>query len=52
MYETINNTLMNKFYDNEKIKPLLKVLEQKVLEDKISSFNAAKELLTHYFGKI
>ncbi len=51
MYETINNTLMNRFYDNEKMKPLLKSFEQKVLKDKISSFNAAKKLLKRFFSK-
>ncbi len=51
MYETINSNLMNRFYDDEKIKPLLKSYEQKVLEDKISSFNAAKKLLKRHFGK-
>jgi LAO/AO transport system kinase len=49
MYETINETLQNKFYSNPKIRNLLKDYEEKVVSDKMSSFIAAKELLNIYF---
>lgn len=48
MYETINAALRDNFYKDDAIEPLLKPMEQRVLEDKISSFAAAKELLDYY----
>ncbi|MDP4184275.1 MAG: methylmalonyl Co-A mutase-associated GTPase MeaB [Bacteroidota bacterium] len=51
MYESINETLKNNFYNNSSIKSLLSKVEEQVLEDKISSFVAARQLLNTYFGK-
>ena len=51
MYESINEQLQNHFYQNEKIEQLLKEYETMLLNDKISSFVAAKKLLDIYFGK-
>jgi LAO/AO transport system kinase len=52
MYESINEYLKNHFYQNEFIQKALKEKEEEVLNNKISSFIAAKELLDLYFGKI
>ena len=49
MYETINETLKKSFYNHPKIKKELKNFENEVLNEKISSFVAAKDLLTMYF---
>ncbi len=49
MYETINETLRNSFYHAPQIEGLIAEYEQRVLDDKISSFIAAKELLDRYF---
>lgn len=49
MYETINAALQDSFYKSETIEPLLKSYEDKVLNDKLSSFAAAHELLGKYF---
>ncbi len=51
MYETINETLKNNFYRNPEIEGRIEDVEQRVLEAKLSSFIAAKELLDIYFGK-
>ncbi len=48
MYETINEQLRNNFYNNETIKTMMEDLEQKVLNEEISSFVAAKKLLDLY----
>ena len=51
MYETINETLKNNFYRNPAIEACIEGVEQRVLDAKLSSFIAAKELLDIYFGK-
>ncbi len=51
MYESINEQLKSHFYDNPEIENMLKDKENKVLNDELSSFIAAKDLLDHYFGK-
>ncbi|MFI3280972.1 MAG: methylmalonyl Co-A mutase-associated GTPase MeaB [Rikenellaceae bacterium] len=51
MYETINDTLKSDFYLNPKIEAIIGDYEQRVLETKISSFIAAKELLDKYFER-
>lgn len=51
-YETINDTLKNHFYQNEKIIKKLRNIEKKVISNKISSFIAAKELINYYFSTI
>lgn len=50
MYETINNQLQSHFYHTATIESTLKNMEQLLLENKISSFAAAKQLLDHYFN--
>ena len=49
MYETINETLKSSFYNNPEIEAKLAEVEQRVLDAKLSSFIAAKELLDIYF---
>lgn len=51
MYETINAALLNGFYQNAEMQAQLESYEKAVLENKISSFIAAKELLEHYADK-
>ncbi len=51
MYETINETLKSDFYQSPKIEAIIGDYEQRVLETRISSFIAAKELLDRYFGR-
>ncbi|QIA07312.1 methylmalonyl Co-A mutase-associated GTPase MeaB [Draconibacterium halophilum] len=48
MYETIEENLKRNFYDHPEIKEKLKVLENYVLTDQMSSFIAATELLNTY----
>ena len=49
MYESINETLRNSFYHDPAIEEQIGAYEDKVLNDQISSFIAAKELLQIYF---
>jgi LAO/AO transport system kinase len=49
MYESINQSLKNSFFSHPDIKKELKKYEDWVLSEKISSFVAAKELLSIYF---
>ncbi|MDR2926736.1 MAG: methylmalonyl Co-A mutase-associated GTPase MeaB [Cytophagaceae bacterium] len=51
MYETINENLKNSFYHNPKLKDIITEYENKVLNDEISSFEAAKILLNVHFNK-
>ena len=48
MYETIEEQLKRNFYDRPEIKEKLKMLENYVLTDQMSSFVAAAELLDTY----
>lgn len=48
MHETIAEHLKQNFYGNPEIKAKLKILESKVLNDRMSSFIAAGELLEMY----
>jgi LAO/AO transport system kinase len=50
MYETINNQLRENFYQNKEIQKELFKLEKEVLNEKTSSFIAARMLLDKYFG--
>lgn len=52
MYESINQTLNSSFYNHHKIKNQLKSVEFDVLNDKMSSFVAAKSLLDIYFDEL
>ena len=49
MYETINETLKSSFYNNPEIEAKMADIEKRVLDAKLSSFIAAKELLDIYF---
>lgn len=49
MYEAINEHLKTNFYNNEKIKQMLREEESRVLNNEVSSFIAAKKLLDLYF---
>lgn len=49
MYESINEKLRNNFYNNKEIKELILQKEDDVLNDRISSFVAASELLDIYY---
>ena len=48
MYESINETLKNDFYDNPKIDKALQKTEQQVLAGQIDSFMAAEQLIDLY----
>jgi LAO/AO transport system kinase len=51
MYESINETLKSHFYLNPEIESRIADIESRVLDAKLSSFIAAKELLDIYFKK-
>ncbi len=51
MYESINEALREGFYRNPRIEEALKDYEQQVLEDRVSSFEAARRLLDIYHGQ-
>ena len=51
MYETINEALREHFYRDPAVESRIGDYEQRVLDDRMSSFVAAKELLDSYFGK-
>ncbi len=48
MYESINESLKNMFYENPEIEKLLPDYEQAVLDGKLESFSAASELIERY----
>ena len=50
MYETINESLHNSFYQNSTIDSMLQAEEQGVLRGEKTSFMAAKQLLDAYFA--
>lgn len=49
MYETINEQLKSRFYSNTDVQSELKTCEQQVLSSQMSSFAAAKKVLSLYF---
>jgi len=51
MYETINAALLNGFYQNEEMERLTAEAERKVLNNELSSFIAANNLLDAYAKK-
>lgn len=51
MYETINEQLRNHFYNDPEIEAMVRLDEQRVLDNKLSSFVAAKDVLDFYFRK-
>jgi len=52
MFETINESLRESFYGSESIQNLLATLENDVLSNKITSFEAARLLLERYFNNL
>ncbi len=52
MYETINESLRNSFYSNADIAWKLKVAERDVLDGRVSSFAAARNLLERYWQTV
>lgn len=52
MYETIDNTLRNRFYNNPVMKEMLKVMEQRVQQGEKTSFMGAYDLLEEYYKGI
>lgn len=52
MFETINESLRESFYGSESIQNLLATLENDVLSNKITSFEAARLLLERYFDNL
>ncbi len=51
MYESINESLMDNFYSNSEVEASIQEIEEQVLNDKMSSFVAAKQLLNLYLKK-
>ncbi|MDE7125377.1 MAG: methylmalonyl Co-A mutase-associated GTPase MeaB, partial [Muribaculaceae bacterium] len=52
MYETIDETLRNNFYRNPDVEHILSECEARVLDNRLSSFIAARDVLQFYFNKI
>ena len=52
MYETINEQLKDRFYQQVSIKDQIPDFEKKVLNDEMSSFVAAFKLLNSYFDEV
>jgi LAO/AO transport system kinase len=51
MYESINESLKNSFYNQEGIKEKLNIFEENVLSGKMNSFLASKILISEYIKK-
>lgn len=51
MYESINEQLRNRFYQNDKIQRLISLKEKQVLNGEISPFAAAQFLLGTYYNE-
>ncbi len=51
MYETINEQLRASFYNDERIQSALRENERQVLDNRRSSFIAARDVLDLYFGR-
>lgn len=51
MYETINEQLKSRFYNDPKVASMLPLLESDVLKSQMSSFMAAKKILDEYYQK-
>jgi LAO/AO transport system kinase len=51
MYETINERLRDKFYNDPDVEAMLRLNEQRVLDNRMSSFIAARDILDFYFKK-
>lgn len=51
LYETLNQAIKDNFYSNNEVKLKLKELESKIINNTISSFNAANEIINLYLKK-
>ncbi len=51
MHQTINEKLKNRFYNNSRIKSLMKKIENDVIADRITSFEAARRLIDVYYSE-
>ncbi|MDE7386085.1 MAG: methylmalonyl Co-A mutase-associated GTPase MeaB, partial [Muribaculaceae bacterium] len=51
MYETIDEQLRSRFYNNPEIEAMLAQREAAVLDNRLSSFIAARDVLQYYFSK-
>ncbi len=49
MFETVNDAVKDNFYNNKTVAALIPILQQEILDDKISSYVAAQQLLEAYF---
>jgi len=49
MYETINQTLSNRFYQNPEVESSLHEMEKSLLNNQLTAFQAAQQLLKYYF---
>ena len=52
LHESIKQSLNSGFFDNKAIKQMLQEYEQKILEEKISPYEASQKLLEKYFQEI
>ena len=52
MYESINDTLREKFYHNPAVEGMLGMTEQQVLNNEISSFVAAKRMMDLFLDNL
>ena len=52
MYESINESLKNMFYEDERIERLMPEYEEAVLRGDLESFSAATELIEKYQKKL
>ncbi len=52
MFETINDSLKNNFYSNKMIADLILKMQQDVVENKLSSYVAAQNILDAYYKSI
>lgn len=48
MYQTINESLILEFYNNEKVKKEISLIEKELMENKITSYSAAQKLSEIY----
>ena len=51
MYETIDDRLRSRFYNDPGVMEMLQDKEQRVLDRRLSSFIAARDVLDYYYGK-
>ena len=51
MYESIDEALRSRFYNDPDIREMLADNERRVLDNRLSSFIAARNVLDFYFNK-